>query len=98
MSTARAWVDVDLGALLSNYDTIVRRANPRVGAIPVVKADAYGLGMCPAVRALESLAEAEARVHGTTAAEVHLHEVGAIDAVIDIVGAHDVRAAGADAF
>ena len=25
-STARAWVDVDLGALLSNYDTILRRA------------------------------------------------------------------------
>lgn len=56
MSTARAWVDVDLGALLSNYDTIVRRADPPVGALPVVKADAYGLGMCPAVRALESRA------------------------------------------
>ncbi|MGD8867071.1 MAG: alanine racemase [Gemmatimonadales bacterium] len=54
MSTARAWVDVDLGALLSNYDTIVRRAAPPVGALPVVKADAYGLGMCPAVRTLES--------------------------------------------
>ncbi len=40
-----------------------------------------------AVRAIELLAEAEARVHGTTAAEVHLHEVGAIDAVIDIIGA-----------
>jgi alanine racemase len=56
ISTARAWVDVDLGALLANYDTIVSRANPPAGALPVVKADGYGLGMCPVVRALESRA------------------------------------------
>jgi alanine racemase len=54
MSTVRAWVDVDLGALTANYDTLIERAKPRAGALPVVKADAYGLGMCPAVRSLES--------------------------------------------
>ena len=55
LETARAWVEVDLGALAENYRTVCREAAPRVGALPVVKTDAYGLGVRRVVAALEPL-------------------------------------------
>jgi uncharacterized protein (TIGR00299 family) protein len=57
---------------------IVRRLEES-GLEPAVKRRAIGL-FC-------RLGEAEARVHGMEIEQVHFHEVGAVDALVDLVGA-----------
>lgn len=49
----RAWVEVDLDALKRNASMLAQRA--RVPLLPMVKADAYGLGVEAVVWALETL-------------------------------------------
>jgi len=52
-SLTRARIEIDLGALQRNGAAMARRAG--VPLLPMIKADAYGLGVAAAVRALDSL-------------------------------------------
>lgn len=51
--TARAWVDVDLGALAANARALAALTGVRL--LPMVKANGYGLGADAVARALEPL-------------------------------------------
>jgi alanine racemase len=52
--TDRAWVDVDLSALVANAKTVAAISGGRL--LPMVKANGYGLGAVPVARALEAVA------------------------------------------
>ena len=59
---------------LSGIKTIIEKSNLH----PDIKSDS--------IKIFQRLAEVEAKVHNTSPEKVHFHEVGAIDAIVDIVG------------
>jgi pyridinium-3,5-bisthiocarboxylic acid mononucleotide nickel chelatase len=51
----------------------------------IEKAAISGTAKATAIRIFEALGEAEAEIHNTSIGHVHFHEVGAVDAMVDIV-------------
>lgn len=51
----------------------------------IEKADISRKAKETAIRIFEIIGEAEAKAHGTTLDQVHFHEVGAVDSIVDIV-------------
>jgi pyridinium-3,5-bisthiocarboxylic acid mononucleotide nickel chelatase len=52
----------------------------------IEKADAPASVKAQADAVFVALTTAEAEIHGTTVERVHLHEVGAVDAILDVIG------------
>lgn len=79
------------GLAARKVDVRVREEGPERGW-QAIRRIVSGGGLDPrprdlALRIFRRLIEAEAEAHGMEAAKVHLHEAGALDAILDIVGA-----------
>ena len=85
----------DKGILGSRFDVVLSEHDisiPQVRRLSDIEAILHASTLSNKVREIaitifRCLAQAEAKVHGTGVEEVHFHEVGAIDAIIDITGA-----------
>lgn len=77
-----------LRATLVDVQTTVTDTHRHLGDVQHIIEEAALPGTVKArsIAVFTRLAEAEAAVHGSTVEEVHFHEVGALDALIDIVG------------
>src|SRR6267378_988830 len=75
----------------TKVDVVLSNARQSERRLPEIRAIVMKSRLSPAVQekslqAFERLVRAEARVHRIAADKVHLHEVGAVDAIVDIVG------------
>ncbi len=89
LEATRVWRDTMEGVRVDVR--VDEGANPPHRNLSDIKAILAGSALEPetkewATAVFTRLAEAEAQVHGTTVDEVHFHEVGAVDAIVDIVG------------
>jgi hypothetical protein len=80
------------GLAATKVDVLLGTQEQPARRLADIRAIINGSVLAPAVKAkslavFSRLAGAEAAVHGTTPEAVHFHEVGAVDAIIDIVGA-----------
>ncbi len=53
MSSSSTWAEIDLDALVHNFEEVKKRVGPDVGVMAIVKAQGYGHGMVQISRALK---------------------------------------------
>jgi pyridinium-3,5-bisthiocarboxylic acid mononucleotide nickel chelatase len=80
------------GILGTHVDVVVEGEQPHARGLDEILGLVAASGLPPrakdlARRIFERIGRAEAKVHGIPVAEVHFHEVGAIDSIVDVCGA-----------
>jgi pyridinium-3,5-bisthiocarboxylic acid mononucleotide nickel chelatase len=83
---------VKRGAIFATHVNIASSEGHHHRGLSVISGRIDKAGLAPraaerARRIFTRLAEAEAKVHNVPVEEVHFHEVGAVDSIVDIVGA-----------
>ena len=86
------WVDKRVGGIQTLHVDVVQTLDQPLRTFSdlsniVASSDIPNDAANRALSALRLLGEAEAKVHGVDLESVHFHEIGAVDTVVDIVGA-----------
>jgi uncharacterized protein (TIGR00299 family) protein len=82
----------DCGIAGTHVDVVVEGEQPHARKLTEILAliDASGMpqeARAAARRLFERMGRAEAKVHGVPLSEIHFHEVGAVDSIVDLCGA-----------
>jgi len=82
----------DCGIVGTHVDVVVEGEQPHARGLTEILALVDGSGLPPRARAaaramFERIGRAEAKVHGVPLEEIHFHELGAVDSIVDVCGA-----------